>query len=886
MRIPRTLEETGLFRRLAELSQEQNLLSGEIASRRAALSLVSRVCHEAETIMGRVPVNFPEYTLHDATHLRRVAHLMFVVLSESRAVENLNYVEITVLLLSAYLHDIGMALPREDVERLLSSEEFNLFRATRRDDLRGLKELETELALLPSDEPQKVLYRRRISDIEQGILTEFLRVRHGEYGAQLILSHWSNDDQWVIEGTHIGETVAWICRGHTFSPAQLTHEYASHFPTSRLIGESEINPLYCTVILRTADILDFDRERTPSILFENISPRNSISLVEWNKHLSVQGWIISRERIVFEAECTHPVYEKALRRFLDYIDSELQNTQSIVRNFPHFGGVAEHYPFALPIRVERDRIRAKENAYRYVDLSFSLDPEQIVKLLMGREFWGGTALVVRELIQNAYDAIRHRQALEHLGGNDWAQGRIILEQRLNAEGRLELTCRDNGIGMDLYILENFFFTVGRSYYRSPQFESERAGFRTKGVEFDPISQFGLGVASAFTLGDQLRVRTRRFLGVGRGIGTAYDVEVNGFSRMAIIRERSEAPLTAGTEVTIIGPTFTDAEASDSWLDPLHLKGAVDYLAVALDVPVEVRVEAPFPEVNFIKAARPRPLRLSSQFPERLQGHSAIVLERNFTEFHPETEGTARFEFLVDSAGRVVLENEDAYWDRQEDKTRVKYVLKARKDNAVLFPRQWARALLAQDGITVATDELRSEARYYGARYPFLHLESPGSVILNLTGRAKLPLQPNRAPYSSSMSYSSGPARQWRDFKSRVRAFIAGVFEDILIDPVKRPSPDDWWKLFEIYDLIPMNLAASVAFSHLPLPVSTGATTWAWTTLADLQSEGVSKIVIDDRSYASTTNEVYSTKGGSTSMGVPSLSGDCHTGIAFNLSGRS
>lgn len=74
-------------------------------------------------------------------------------------------------------------------------------------------------------------------------------------------------------------------------------------------------------------------------------------------------------------------------------------------------------------------------------------------------------------------------------------------------GRDWIVVEDNGMGMDEEIVRYFFARVGRSYYKSNEFLEERARER---LEFSPISQFGIGVLSAFMASDLLRVETRRF----------------------------------------------------------------------------------------------------------------------------------------------------------------------------------------------------------------------------------------------------------------------------------------------------------------------------------------------------------------------------------------
>lgn len=206
---------------------------------------------------------------------------------------------------------------------------------------------------------------------------------------------------------------------------------------------------------------------------------------------------------------------------------------------------------------------------------------------MGKELWGGTSLCVRELVQNAYDSIRHKRALELAAGNDWIHGKITLIQRLNKDSHIEFECQDNGMGMNDHILRNYFFKVGRSYYRSPEFEQERSGLKERNADFDPVSQFGIGIVSTFLIGNSLQIRTQRYLGPNKGCGESLLVEVDGFSQMAVIRTLSDDEPKPGTEITVIGRKMSCEEASDKWSDPIHLLDAAQFYAAALMCPLKL-----------------------------------------------------------------------------------------------------------------------------------------------------------------------------------------------------------------------------------------------------------------------------------------------------------
>jgi len=76
---------------------------------------------------------------------------------------------------------------------------------------------------------------------------------------------------------NFAEDLALICKSHTFDAFDLAKREGDNlievFRRDKIIYNEEINVQYLAVCLRLADIMDFDRERTPKNLFKYISPK-------------------------------------------------------------------------------------------------------------------------------------------------------------------------------------------------------------------------------------------------------------------------------------------------------------------------------------------------------------------------------------------------------------------------------------------------------------------------------------------------------------------------------------------------------------------------------------------------------------------------------------
>jgi molecular chaperone HtpG len=140
------------------------------------------------------------------------------------------------------------------------------------------------------------------------------------------------------------------------------------------------------------------------------------------------------------------------------------------------------------------------------DHRFQVDLRGIIELL-SRHLYSTPGVYVRELLQNAVDAIRAR--------GEEGDRRISLRLGRSDLGTPSLEIEDRGIGLGLDDVHRFLATIGASTKRG----AERSDF---------IGQFGIGLLSAFVVSSDISVVTRARGGPvvrwrGRSDGT-YTVE--------------------------------------------------------------------------------------------------------------------------------------------------------------------------------------------------------------------------------------------------------------------------------------------------------------------------------------------------------------------------
>ena len=144
-----------------------------------------------------------------------------------------------------------------------------------------------------------------------------------------------------------------------------------------------------------------------------------MSIQEWTKHQAISGWSLegsgSNFRFAFKShQCPDPVTHKTILDFVAKIDAEIHAVREEVhwqsRSLPD--AQRDHYRLDLPHKVEAD-VNPKGHPYHpiyiYHDLQFRLDQDEIQKLLMGTALYGDPGLCIRELLQNALDALELRK---------------------------------------------------------------------------------------------------------------------------------------------------------------------------------------------------------------------------------------------------------------------------------------------------------------------------------------------------------------------------------------------------------------------------------------------------------------------------------------------
>ncbi len=438
MRSLPTYEDSYLWKRLDAHSHSPD------RDRNAVDHLKSSVRHvaaQATWISTQICRHMGQYTLHQERHFLNVLSIMDSLLPTS-VIDRLTPLECAFPILAAYTHDLGMALASPDHRELLNDstslgKRFATYRMGFSEELRHLQRWRAQLHTLSAEPPQlRANAQQRIDSIEGHILASFLRDTHTRYNPDTRLREWlrrirdevADDALYHYGPFNYERNLALICASHGH-PAEwlrktLNDETDRNDGFCRLLSNDEgANLAFPGLLLRLADIMDFDASRAPRILFTHFGIDNDASILEWHKHLSVIGWTLAHDTpgattpaLRYEAECIHPVHQKAILAFKRSIDDELaavrEELELQCRNVPAYavGRYGLHLPAMTEVIIHSARDPATDRP-RYVwhDLQFRLQQDQIRQLLLGESLYGDHSLCIRELIQNALDALEVRE---------------------------------------------------------------------------------------------------------------------------------------------------------------------------------------------------------------------------------------------------------------------------------------------------------------------------------------------------------------------------------------------------------------------------------------------------------------------------------------------
>lgn len=432
---------------------------------------IDKLIDYCENFLPNIIFVFQNYTRHDIEHSYNVIQYMFHLTQDP---EILNDLDITLLIYSALLHDIGMISETKEIEEILSD--------------------------------KKKIGNKKFSNVRKRVgnnslaLQELIRPVHAERSKEHIMQ--MDDALFYIPSTSISfkEILSNICLSHCMDFAWIKN--IDNIEVQLLKGDFSISPAFISVLLRISDYLDIDSSRTPIDLF-NYLHLNKQGYEEWKTNLSIEntcdGKIIENtnsklKEIVLYGKTDDISIHRKLINYIHSINKELENAIDYSKRLE-----PKYHLNLFPIVKEY----IKTENFTFSNFKLQLDYNSVTNLLMGENIYGDKKYGLRELIQNSIDACmlmaNISSNLDEYKYTEYKPSiQIIIDEEAN-----KIIIEDNGKGMTMAIVKNNFLNIGVSFYSSND-------FLDYDFDYKPIGKYGIGFLSCFMLSNEIKVTTKHF----------------------------------------------------------------------------------------------------------------------------------------------------------------------------------------------------------------------------------------------------------------------------------------------------------------------------------------------------------------------------------------
>jgi hypothetical protein len=465
---------------LAEKAQRRSDISFDY------LGQIQRFRQRVRQDIVYIPLLFPEYTPHDEEyHLRPLFHLASQLLG-TRVIRELNATELLLLTCALFGHDWGMAVSDTEKQAIIMGVSVG--------EENEASSLDNERARFCSFVRERgyTLYKTKGSDFPISLWREYVRHTHAIRSAERVRKYFETID------TGVALRLSSICESHCLD-YEVLRDPMKYPPQGSVLGEV-VNVRALAIYLRLTDMLDLADDRTPYAIWKFVAPREPHSMMEWNKHrvlrqVTFPPYQKGQRRILVDGSTNDHEVFAALDDLRDYCDKQLRGCKDLLAEMPD-------QRYVLDISHVEWRVGAE--GFKPISIQFQFDREKMLDLVSQELYQGNVYVFLRELLQNSIDAIRMRREIVHSKEGKYPEGigeiRVSVEHYAN--GVTDISWKDDGIGMDEYIVRNYLAIVGKSYYQSDDFVR-------LGINLDPISRFGIGILTCFMVAESIEIITQR-----------------------------------------------------------------------------------------------------------------------------------------------------------------------------------------------------------------------------------------------------------------------------------------------------------------------------------------------------------------------------------------
>ncbi|MBQ2902274.1 MAG: ATP-binding protein [Agathobacter sp.] len=494
----------------------------------------------ARLLAGEIASILPEYTVHDITHIDALWDMTDIFLPRDYS---LSPIECFVLGGAFILHDLGMLLAAYPEGRKgIQKQEIWKDTVANLCKQRGLPYNFEELDNIDKD-------------VDKIATEKTLRLLHGQKAKELAIVSWKDSngkDIYLIDDKKLrdayGTIIGKIAQSHWFYCEELPQEFPTVLGALSIFPETwTVDPLKLACILRIADAMHIDDRRAPSML-KAVREINRESELHWIFQEKLYKPRTENNRVVYTSKSAFGLSEIdawwLCYDTLRMIDTELKNVDSLLFEQRREGfGVISVYGIDSLEQIQKF---IAVDGWKPVDTCIRVNNvAKLVNTLGGVQLYGDNNWVpLRELIQNAADAIRARRCIDE-EPDDYGDINLSWGEE---DGKEFVQIEDNGIGMSPNVMVNVLLDFGQSFWSTPQMHNEFPGLEQK--SFKSTGKFGIGFFSVFMWGENVKVISNRY---DKARDNTMVLEfVNGVNSRPILRKANaeEVIRNGGTRIKI------------------------------------------------------------------------------------------------------------------------------------------------------------------------------------------------------------------------------------------------------------------------------------------------------------------------------------------------
>lgn len=509
-------------------------------------------------------------TVHDETHLDALWQIADIIAGPEFEI---NPIEAFVFGASVLLHDTAMSI---------SAYKGGLSEIR---DLQVWKDIEAQYG---SEDQNKIqfLVLRELHAQQAEELAKISFTREGKQEALYLLSDVRLRDA-------LGQMIGRIAHSHHWSHRDLIENLNSR--SGGVPGHPKdwvIDELKVACLLRCADAAHIDARRAPSFLYA-ISEISGVSNDHWNFQNKLNQPTVEGGRLLFTSGSDFGLSEARAwwlcHDVLKMIDGELTASNAILADEAGIEFSVNGVKGIDSPKLLSKNIRVKGWTPVSAEVRVS-DPVHLAKTLGGQNLYGNSPIPpIRELLQNAVDAIRARRVIESRP-SDWGRIRVTIEQK--SGDKIVLHVDDQGVGMSERVLTGPLIDFGSTFWGSDLARHEFPGLISRRPM--TIGQFGIGFFAVFLLGDEVTVFSRKY---DEGREGENALVFDSLSRRPLLRRAvtGELPRDYSCRVSVVlnsdsveQLTGSDGVARTKFDDRFFVKDAIKRLVCALDVKVEFK----------------------------------------------------------------------------------------------------------------------------------------------------------------------------------------------------------------------------------------------------------------------------------------------------------